>query len=232
MNSQKITLNCSLKNYIFDKLQTRRKKVSAGMIVYKFKDLKTCKSVLRVIRTIRSGKIYCSKISDLNDPIEAVLNYKYRNDENRLKRIMENIRQNRIASFSSRRNIPLMWFHYADGGRGCCIEYELDEKLLESVNYSLSWIEDSTQFDEDAIIKKVLLSKHPDWNYEEEIRHISPSGSYIIGRVTNLYVGKRCNDRTFSLLKLTCKTRQIPVSTIEFLPLEGDLREVASCPLQ
>lgn len=74
----------------------------------------------------------------------------------------------------------LMWSHYADGHKGCCIEFDVTEDMPffcfpKPIVYSSKYIECELIKDGALNIKDVIPSffhKVPDWSYEQEYRII------------------------------------------------------------
>lgn len=79
----------------------------------------------------------------------------------------------------------LMWAHYANSGKGFCIEYEVDWTKVPygfmqlSVQYVSQLSElciTEAMFTPDQFLDRALATKHIDWSYEQEIRIISCNG--------------------------------------------------------
>jgi hypothetical protein len=82
----------------------------------------------------------------------------------------------------------LMWAHYADDGKGFCIEYWVDwghipnDFLYLPVQY-LSHLQDlcitEAMFTPHQFLNRALASKHSDWAYEREIRIVYCKGKSL-----------------------------------------------------
>lgn len=93
--------------------------------------------------------------------------------------IAARIAQFGVACLTPQWDNRLMWAHYADDGRGFCIEYEvdwtcpMDEVLYVPVQYVSQVPElclSEAMFTPHQFLHLVLASKHSDWAYEREVR--------------------------------------------------------------
>lgn len=196
--------------------------------VYKYRTLSNRDSMLRVADILKNQRIFCSELKHLNDPFEGILNYRFKDEEDRMDRIMKDLWTMRVASFSLRRNIPLMWFHYSDGGKGCCVELTLKQVQVDPVQYTISNVENTRSFTDECLKRELLLHKFVDWSYEEEVRYITPRDQFLECTVTQLFVGDGCNKHRRRYLYKLCNSLGIPVFDFRFLPRNGDLSECVS----
>lgn len=83
-----------------------------------------------------------------------------------------------MSCFSVSKDNHLMWAHYADSFKGCCLEFD-SQKLLKSlcldkfypVNYSDDRAPEPASLNENIEgVRKILLWKAPCWAYENERR--------------------------------------------------------------
>lgn len=157
-------------------------------------------------------KLVCDSIRDcaltyhVDDvtPEEVITQFK---DEKNKRQIFEGFRSDiRIASFSERRDLLLMWSHYADMHKGFCIEYKT-QKLgwkisgrLYPVIYSsekpdvTDAIKDSTN-----AVMKGLVHKASEWEYEREWRAMTRddnSGFKFreLSAIEAVYLGVNCSE--------------------------------------
>lgn len=113
----------------------------------------------------------------------------------------------RISSFSKNQSNPLMWGHYADGMRGVCIEYDIDEKDLNKVEYEECYSVDVLRVlarETEDEVKKTFLRKNPYWEYEKEYRMIRVGESYYPlekGRLKKIYFGYKCHEDKADFIK-------------------------------
>lgn len=134
---------------------------------YKFRGLRDLK---RFIDIILNKRLYASRYSELNDPMEGVYLTEPLNS-NIIRLLKEEKYRTRICSVSKDYKHTLLWTHYADGHKGCCIEVSVpDERVRpEDINYvrELPFINDQRQG------KDMLIHKSTVWEYEEEVRFFS-----------------------------------------------------------
>ena len=80
-----------------------------------------------------------------------------------------------ICSFSKSNLIGMMWIMYADEGKGCCLELEIEENTWDciDVDYSLQIpkIDNPSKIN----IKTRFGYKSSIWEYEQEVRYIKRS---------------------------------------------------------
>lgn len=163
------------------------------MKVYKFRGLDSKDDFLRLKQIIETGKFWCSKFSDLNDPMEGVFttsNKKY------INKIYEGKGQFKICSFSGELGFknPLMWGYYAKGFKGIVLEVEIEENYeFSKIVYDDNWPKLSNDyFDE---IRKVLLHKNKLWKHEDEYRFLKQieiknnDNNLNIGKIKAIYFG-------------------------------------------
>lgn len=101
--------------------------------------------------------------------------------DNQFKLIHEYIIKGGIFSLSKSSNIHSLWAHYADGHKGICIEYNLEELTAKNkhlyhfidVIYSKTSPDISAQdISNDQLLQKLIGTKHLDWSSEQEFRII------------------------------------------------------------
>lgn len=164
---------------------------------YKYKSLSSFEFVLDILLRER---LYASKYNELNDPMEGVIKVDGTIPdklEERWKYILEDLR---ICCFTPDESNTLMWAHYADGGRGCAIEFQLlpSSKAIK-VSYRQNPKISQNQLTTDKAIE-ILKYKESSWKYEKEFRCIV-SETYVPISVKRLILGPRVQDSTAELLK-------------------------------
>ena len=141
------------------------------MILYKYRSLANLKRLLEIIIDKR---LYAPRYKELNDPMEGYFTYTkdvypYRKKINSLKE------EALICSFSKSNLIGMMWIMYADEGKGCCLELEIEENTWDciDVDYSLQIpkIDNPSKIN----IKTLFGYKSSIWEYEQEVRYIKRS---------------------------------------------------------
>lgn len=145
------------------------------------------------IKTLADLRFRIGRIHEANDPSEFLANYRIRGAElpacwnefiTSLVKDTHAAKIGRLCFSSEAVTNELMWGHYADGGRGVCMELESDDLEFESdvlfpVNYTTPpTMEISSFFDpsseRQAELKRtmmdVLKTKSRAWSYEQEQR--------------------------------------------------------------
>lgn len=124
----------------------------------------------RFIDILINEHLYAARFTDLNDPMEGMfmVNFEHRDLIDLMKREKY---KNRICSLSSTGNHSLMWSHYADGHRGCCIEVSLRSNKLQA--NPIEYTDTLPRVDHNNQGRNVLLCKSKLWKYEQEVRVFS-----------------------------------------------------------
>lgn len=123
------------------------------------------------------------------------------------------------------RNI-LMWSHYANDHKGICVQFEKtrDFKVLsQSVNVNYSNIYPKIDFVKSPVddIKKTILSKFTDWDYEQECRMLFPGKAHTYihlneDSVVGIIFGCKSNDKTKNFIKdLLLERKKMSLSKIK-----------------
>lgn len=160
--------------------------------LYKFRELTSCEHLERVIEILETNKFYCSKFSEMNDPMEGVYIAK---DISKINKIFDEKNLRRICSFSTQEGFrnPAMWGYYTNGFNGIAIEIELDEKDVREVKYKCT-----VPTTED--IEEILTTKLKCWEHESEYRFITENSqnNHKIGKITKVYFGSPYENLTNS----------------------------------
>lgn len=130
-----------------------------------------------------------------------------------------------IYSLSKTFTDELLWAHYANSHNGFCIEYDLDKLCeFEGTKYSIFDVlyqnkppimNVDSMFTSDAqneILQKLTSVKSKRWEYEEEIRIITPSEGkqyYDFRAVRSIYFGLRMKKKNIRLIMETLQGRGI-----------------------
>lgn len=141
------------------------------MILYKYRSLANLKRLLEIIIDKR---LYAPRYKELNDPMEGYFTYTkdvylYRKEINSLKE------EALICSFSKSNLIGMMWIMYADEGKGCCLELEIEENTWECIE--VDYERQIPKIDDSNKVKMETLFgyKSSIWEYEQEVRYIKRS---------------------------------------------------------
>jgi hypothetical protein len=206
----------------------------------KFRPLANEKDFERVKEIVGTGKFWCSKLWNLNDPMEGV----YRNrffDKINISEMFDQKNNHIICSFSSKDaiNEPLLWGYYANGFKGVAIEIDANERSdVFEIKYT-----SEKDFSVDLFeVKDILTRKLECWQHEKEYRFLKQNKQedmYKAGKISKVYFGnpyskinnkKNVDDNSHTLrrynflkreLELFCKEKKIPTENYE-LRIKGD----------
>ena len=147
------------------------------MKLYKYRSLQKFDFVTDILCKQR---FHTSSFFELDDPMEGLFVYPGDTKQKYIDAIKERKEKLRICSFSKNRKSILLWFYYADGFKGICIEVDLREPQLDS--YEIAPVEYSPRlfsFSNNAgrsvneIARIILRKKNKVWKHEKEVRTLS-----------------------------------------------------------
>lgn len=168
-------------------------------LLYKYRSLS---KIERILEIIIDRKLYGALYTEMNDPMEGYFQYSPDVDRNLVRNIMDSKNKRYICSLSRKSDIGLMWTHYADENKGCCIEVEVTStswKRLEVVySNKIPTLNASTTL-EDILKVKALV-----WHYEEEIRYLSSEEStkrMLTVRINRIIFGYKIKTKYFNRIK-------------------------------
>lgn len=158
------------------------------------------KDFVRAKKIIENGEFYCSKLWNLNDPMEGIyktLNASYMNE------VFDNKNRYVICSFSSKEalNNPLLWGYYTYGYKGIAIEIEYNEKIINDIDneeigdyciVKVNYVDDNVEINDNNSVPKVISSKLKCWKQEDEYRYLRRSEKerpFEIGEIKKVYFG-------------------------------------------
>lgn len=155
------------------------KKITSNMkeVYYKYIPLTHLE---RFVDILMHQHLYGATYLELNDPMEGRFD-KSKLSTAQLNILYDNLHNTRICSLcKSEEDIPtdyLMWSHYADGHRGCCLKIELtgshnSEWGLVDVNYTSTTPSISPESPIVDQVKEVISAKHTLWTTECETRAV------------------------------------------------------------
>lgn len=168
-------------------------------LLYKYRSLS---KIERILEIIIDRKLYGALYTEMNDPMEGYFQYSPDVDRNLVRNIMDSKNKRYICSLSRKSNIGLMWTHYADENKGCCIEVEVTSKWerLEVVySNKIPTLNASTTLED------ILKVKAQVWHYEEEIRYLSgenPSNRMLAIRIKRIIFGYKIKTKYFNRIKI------------------------------
>lgn len=159
---------------------------------FKYKSLKD-DSFKYFVKMLVEGKMYASSFKKLNDPMEGA----YLADEESRGYLQSKKKEMKIISLIEKKpgEIPynmLMWSHYSDEHRGCCIEFHFQNEEDENKVHPINYVKDIKSNDVDSV-EAVLSRKFSDWKYEQEVRHLG-SEELVPIVIDKIYLGMRIDD--------------------------------------
>jgi len=159
------------------------------MKVYKFRPLVTQEDFNRAKNILETGHFWCSKFSELNDPMEGAF---YEPEIEKINETFKGKNCRKICSFSGEiafKN-PILWGYYTNGFRGIAIEIDCSNQEVQEICY----VQDILNLNEIGvtdIVEKVLTTKLHNWKHEQEYRYLVESDNHFhkVGKITNIYFG-------------------------------------------
>lgn len=164
---------------------------------YKYKSLKNFEFLLDIILKER---LYAAGYHELNDPMEGVIKVDEtvpRDREVEWENIIKNLR---VVCFTEDSKNTLMWSHYADGGTGCVVEFEL---INDQEYHKVSYLNKPIVNNDDINLAKALeILKYKDkpWKYEAEYRCILENEKFLPVHIKSITFGSRANPETVDML--------------------------------
>lgn len=172
---------------------------------FKYRSLKDFKRFLQILIY---RELYGSKFNELNDPMEGYFNYSDQIDIETRKAMLKKRSNTYICSVSKKSNIGIMWSHYADEHKGCCIEFEVTSKWKK---IEVEYLDEMPILDANTQIEDILKCKSKQWEYEEEIRFIKPVEKEDARRpklkikIKRILLGTRVDRNTVSFINALVK---------------------------
>ena len=167
------------------------------MKLYKFRPLGSCQDLERAQEILNTGKFWCSRFWELNDPMEGVYWFNAGTlNEEFIHKLYGEKSKILLCSFSGEQAFgnPLMWGYYANGFKGIAIEIEVngDEPHISKMNYDKDIATITNDDGSDDAVKRILTTKLDCWKHEKEYRYIhsGSNGLHKIGQITAVYFGK------------------------------------------
>lgn len=164
------------------------------MKIYKFRSLIDCTSLERVLDTLDTGKFWCSRFWELNDPMEGIYSIRAAPDYRTLiERISEKKYKKMICSFSGEeaKTNPLMWGYYCNGFKGIALEIEVLDRVKEFAK-NMDYCNDLVEFNGDISVDTILRRKLSCWKHEQEVRFLfaSEERMHCIGEIVSVIIGR------------------------------------------
>lgn len=163
------------------------------MKVYKFRPLGCCMDLERIEQIMTTGKFWCSRFWELNDPMEGIYRLTDKGNPQGVQRMFSQKARHLICSFAGARAVkaPTMWGYYANGFKGIAVMVEVEKSDLEQIKYCCSV--GSPAFTSEKEAKKVLCRKLKAWKGEYGWRYFAQDGCNLqsIGRIAGVIIGQR-----------------------------------------
>ena len=161
---------------------------------YKFRSLQNLK---RFIDIILNNRLYASRYDELNDPMEGV--YLTNPSNGNIIRLLRMEKyKTRICSLSEDYRHTLLWSHYADSHKGCCIEVSaVNERELPT---SVRYIEEIPVVNDMQDGKELLSHKSTVWEYEKEVRYFRKT-SYLNIKIYREIFGLKVSEDDYRFYK-------------------------------
>lgn len=174
-------------------------------ILYKYRSLANFERFLDILLNKR---LYGAVYNTLNDPMEGY----FKGDnliDSEWQRLREERKNLRICSFAGNHTSNLLWSHYADEHRGCCIAVEVPDRCKWQrwdVNYVSQPPVISTGTPAGDAIKTICSTKSDFWAYEQEVRFVKPVANnrqspFLPVRILEIYLGVRVSDERERLIR-------------------------------
>lgn len=140
------------------------------MTLYKYKSLDHFEFFMDLLIKKR---LYGATFNELNDPMEGYFiseNF----SESEWEAMREAKKKVRICSLSKTYDNALMWAHYANKHKGCCIELEVPDSTWKCVDvqYKTTMPKLFSGINSDEAIGAIFGVKSDFWSYEQEVRYI------------------------------------------------------------
>lgn len=197
---------------------------------FKYRSLANLRNFLDILINKR---LYMAKFTELNDPMEGAYVANLNNQDVGLAtlKMLRNDKDNwRICSMSKKHDNILMWAHYADSNKGCCIECSvISNQGVDNINVGyVQEIQQIDSYDPDKTAKEVLTQKLKCWSYEDEVRimkkvsEASSESVYLQVRIHKIYLGVdiTCEDKAFYTQLIQSIDRKIKVEAMNFYDLK------------
>lgn len=170
------------------------------------------------VKMLVESKMYAPNFKQLNDPMEGAF-LSINVESSAIDDIRKDKDRKKIISMIEKQGDEkpcnmLMWSHYSDEHRGCCIEFHFPEKSDEDKVASVEYVKE-IEIGQNENATAILLRKFSDWKYEQEVRHIGEEEDYVSIVIDKIYLGMRVDDmykedKTFENMYRKLITRLCP----------------------
>ena len=173
---------------------------------YKYRNLDSFYYVLDIIINKR---LFATTFDQMNDPMEGIYTGRHYFNDVELQALNQYRDDIKFCSLSRVHDNPLMWSHYANGGKGVVIEVELDlnsEDIdIRDVRYGMNFELQHNSNINEQLAKEVLSRKASFWHYEEEVR-VFTDQEFVPVKVKRIIFGEKVDEERKNLLKEVIKS--------------------------
>lgn len=173
-------------------------------ILFKYRSLKNFENFLDILLY---NRLYGAPFDILNDPMECTFQTIDLSGID-AKKLREERKKLRICALSQNRSNNLMWSHYADGHRGCCIAFEVSPTPLWQrieITYPSAMPNFPVLKNELETLKSMYSFKSDSWQYEQEIRYVKVvtgnKSPYLPIRVKAVFIGMNASGKQERLIR-------------------------------
>lgn len=181
-------------------------------VLYKYRGLSNLKRFLEIIL---NKELYGALYTELNDPMEGYFRYNYKIPHDIIEELKDQKQKTYICSLSKRNDIGIMWTHYAEEHKGCCIEVEVTTKSWQriEVKYQSSSIEISNT----SKLLDILKIKSIQWSYEEEMRYIKTAKDRetLSIKIKRIFLGYKLKTSEFNFYKKLIQTLDSSIEVVK-----------------
>jgi len=154
---------------------------------YKFRSLWNLKYFSDIITNER---LYAARYDELNDPMEGAFLIDYHRQN--IVRLLKNEKyKTRICSLSQDYRHTLLWSHYADSHKGCCIE--VSSKKFNEVPTKVQYVKELPEIEYEEEGKALLSHKSILWQYENEVRFFRKT-NYFNVNIHSIIFGQKMSN--------------------------------------
>ena len=171
---------------------------------------------------LKERRLKLSRFHEANDPFELKLIDSRDPSRRKIVRMIEKYHSERtgMICFGAVWDNPMMWAHYSEKHAGVCLGFEVEDKLVSTVDYTDVKIdvEFGTHLPNNGLsvdlLNKVLTTKSTAWESEKERRVLAPlklpdphNGLYYIDfgpqvQLRSVIIGYRCTWTTAKVVDL------------------------------
>ena len=174
--------------------------INRGGYYYKYRSLQ---NLDRFLSIVMNRQLYGAHYNEMNDPMEGYYQYSPNINKDFLRPIIEGKQKTYICSLSRKGDIGLMWTHYADENRGCCIELKVTSTTWDSVDVDYS--QQMPEIRQEMTAKDILRVKAKMWEYEEETRFLkaypNTKRPMLSIKISRIFIGCNVDRSRFSFLR-------------------------------